>query len=90
MLTQQEVRIRFDNIASEILSSPGMYYELYSRLFSERVQFWKDFASADEARVIQQVADRDPDFKPPEQQAQWFMGMSASTPMFNPAWDLSY
>ncbi|HEY3699511.1 MAG TPA: hypothetical protein VGK97_09280 [Spongiibacteraceae bacterium] len=89
MLTQQEIRSELDAIAKDILQLPGMYYELYSRLFSQRVQSWLLTAPSNEAALIKRIVARDPDYSatieslPPIQQTSIQM-------LFNPAWDVQY
>lgn len=96
MLTQHAIRTRLDTIAAEVLKMPGIYYELYSRLFSQRVHEWMRSVSRPEAIMIEAVAELDPDFCPHYErveieysentahlhaQSQW---------LFNPAWDVQY
>lgn len=87
MLTQQTVQDRLNVIADEISRSPGMYYELYSRLFSERIKSWINSAPVVDATVIEHVAVNDPDYLPDIEitdapvRACW---------LSNPAWDMEY
>jgi len=87
MLTQQTVQDRLNVIADEISRSPGMYYELYSRLFSERIKHWIDSAPVADANVIERVAVNDPDYLPDIEldetpiRAYW---------LSSPAWDMEY
>lgn len=97
MLTPQEVRRQFDAIAEEILQSPGIYSELYTRLFSQRVREWIQRASQDEARVIRRVADFDPDYCAEAEPVDAGSTHAAVPPylrnagaLFNPAWDVQY
>lgn len=89
MLTHQEIRSELDAIAKEILQLPGMYYELYSRMFSQRVQTWLLTVTPIEAALIERTVARDPDYSatieslPPLHQTSVQM-------LFNPAWDVQY
>lgn len=88
MLTQHDVRLQLNTLANEILQSPGMYYELYSRLLSERIRRWMDSVDDYDAAVIETVAERDPDYM-----ADVEVLVALHTPsgvIFNPAWDVSY
>jgi hypothetical protein len=89
MLTQQAVQERLNRIADELSRAPGMYYELYSRLFSERINFWIHTAPRTEATMIERVAQNDPDYTAdiePESALQSPYGAA----LFNPAWDVQY
>ncbi len=97
MLTQHIVRTRLDTIAAEILQMPGIYDELYSRLFSQRVQEWLQSVSRPEAILIESVAELDPDYCPHFERTEFEYTDAdipmhhAKTPlMFNPAWDVQY
>jgi|GEM_PF-2980337 len=89
MLTQQTIQERLDAIAEEVSRSPGMYYELYSRLFSERVKRWICTVPGTDAVLIERVADNDPDYS-----AEVDISEPAPTApigiLFNPAWDVEY
>ncbi len=65
MLTQHEVRTQLDTIANEVAQTPGLYYELYARLFSQRVHGWIQTAPLSEAGLIQRIAENDPDYLAP-------------------------
>lgn len=95
MLTQHEVRTQLDSIANEVAQAPGLYYELYSRLFSDRVQRWINTAPQTEAMLIQRIAENDPDYLLLNGEAL----LAGETPvalennsglLFNPAWDIEY
>ena len=97
MLTQHIVRATLDTIAADVLKQPGIYYELYSRLFSQRVQDWKKNVSRPEAILIESVAELDPDYCPHYERIEFeyadtdMPAHRASTSlMFNPAWDMQY
>jgi hypothetical protein len=95
MLTQHIVRTKLDVIAAEILQQPGIYYELYSRLFSQRIQTWMQSVSRAEAILIEKVAELDPDFCPHFERVEFeYADMPAarahSSMPFNPAWDMQY
>lgn len=62
MLTQHEVRKQLDTIADEVAQPAGLYYELYTRLYSQRVRRWIRSAPHPEAALIQRVAETDPDY----------------------------
>jgi hypothetical protein len=88
MLTQHEVRTQLDIIATEVLQSPGIYYELYSRMFSQRVQQWMCSVSERDAELIQRVAARDPDY---QADMEPIIPLHANHGvLFNPAWDMDY
>ncbi|HSB96169.1 MAG TPA: hypothetical protein VLC91_06965 [Spongiibacteraceae bacterium] len=88
MLTQHEVRMQLDTIATEVLQSPGIYYELYSRIFSQRVQQWMHSVAAGDAKLIQRVAECDPDYLSDLEIAAPLH--SKPSALFNPAWDMDY
>ena len=97
MLTQHIVRAQLDAIAAEVLQMPGMYYELYSRVFSQRVREWLQSVPRAEAVLIERVAELDPDYCPhlendeieyPE--ADVVAHRANVKPLFNPAWDVQY
>lgn len=99
MLTQDSIRDRLNHIANELAHEPGIYYELYSRKFSERVQHWMRSASGTEAALIEQVAQNDPDFlativvAAPDALDIEIAATIANPqrePLFNPDWDVSY
>lgn len=97
MLTQHIVRNKLDAIAAEVLQMPGIYYELYSRLFSQRVQEWMLNVSRPEAILIERVAELDPDYCPHIGRTEYEYAdielplPHTSTGMaFNPAWDMQY
>lgn len=97
MLTPQEVRRQFDAIAEEILQSRGIYSELYTRLFSQRVREWIGRSSREEARVIRRVAELDPDYcadADPVDAAYSHAAVPSylrnAGAIFNPAWDVQY
>lgn len=97
MLTQHAIRTKLDIIAAEVLKMPGIYYELYSRLFSQRVHEWMQGVTRPEAVLIEGVAELDPDYCPHFEHAE-FEYAESDTPMhrlnsgalFNPAWDMQY
>ncbi len=84
MLTQQDVRLQLDAIADEVAKSPNVYYELFSRLFSERVQRWMRSVPRTEASVIRSVVERDPDY------SANLATLAKQSLLFNPAWDFDY
>lgn len=88
MLTQHEVRAQLDTFANEVLQPPGLYYELFSRLFSERVHRWIDTAPGTEAELIKRVAAQDPDYSPDTELIAKTHALHE--PLFNPAWDVDY
>lgn len=97
MLTQHSVRTQLDTIAEEILRLPGIYSELYTRLFSRRVRAWMRRVPRDEARVIEAVAELDPDYCPEVEpvdvdcadvEVSAYRGSAGM--IFNPAWDVQY
>ncbi len=98
MLTQYSVRTKLDLIAAEVLKTPGIYYELYSRLFSKRVQEWMQSVSRPEAILIESVAELDPDYCPHLERIEFeYSETDLLTPRnpaahagFNPAWDMQY
>jgi len=97
MLTQQAVRAQLDTIAGEVLRAPGMYYELYARIFSERVKQWIDQSSSFDAALIEEVAENDPDYLPgtaiEDEElfgAAHLAQASRHALLFNPAWDVQY
>jgi hypothetical protein len=88
MLTPNDILSRLDSLAEEVLHVPGLYDELFSRIFSDRVHTWIKTAPEKDAELIRCIAAQDPDYLsaseliaekpiPPE-------------PMFNPAWDVDY
>jgi len=87
MLTQQTVLDRLNIIADEISRAPGMYYELYSRLFSERVKSWMKSVPVADASVIEHVAANDPDYLPGVEVS---VSRAREYWTFNPAWDMEY
>ncbi len=96
MLTQYAVRTKLDMIAAEVLQTPGIYYEMYSRLFSQRVQDWMKDVSRPEAVLIEGVAELDPDYCPHLQRTEFeyaegdLAHRHNPNPLFNPAWDVQY
>lgn len=94
MLTQHEVRTQLDTIANEVAQTPGLYYELYSRLFSRRVQGWIQTAPQPDARVIQHIAENDPDYlihiDTESADIELLVAQSQQAQPFNPAWDMDY
>lgn len=101
MLTQHEVRSQLDTIANEVAQEPGLYYELYSRLFSQRVRGWIQTVPQAEAGLIQRIAENDPDYRAtidtelvPIDIERAVIEMLAAQPTqhfpFNPAWDMDY
>lgn len=92
MLTQHEVRSQLDSIANEVAQAPGLYYELYSRLFSQRVQGWIQTVPQPDARVIQRMAENDPDYliHIDTELTELVAAKSQQTLQFNPAWDMDY
>lgn len=87
MLTQQVVQDRLNAIADEISRSPGMYYELYFRLFSQRIRGWIATVPEADASVIERVAGNDPDYSP---DIEITTAPAHATRRFNPAWDMEY
>jgi hypothetical protein len=97
MFTQHIVRTKLDAMAAEILQQPGIYYELYSRLFSQRVKTWMQSVSRSEAILIESVAELDPDYCPHFERIEFEYAdtelsthRANKTPLFNPAWDMQY
>ena len=95
MQTQQSIRRRLETIAAEILQTPGMYHELFSRLYSERVQRIIDTAHPADADLIQRMAEQDPDYAPVTDltdaaDMDLLATASRTGPLFNPAWDVQY
>lgn len=97
MLTQYAVRTKLDMIAAEVLQMPGIYYEMYSRLFSQRIQDWMNDVSRPEAVLIESVAELDPDYCPHLERSEFeYSDSEAVAPrrnnamLFNPAWDVQY
>lgn len=96
MITQHSVRTKLDTIAAEVLQQPGIYYELYSRLFSQRVQAWMQNVPRAEAVLIESIAELDPDYCPHFERAEFEYAeivpahRSNTGLMFNPAWDMQY
>jgi hypothetical protein len=87
MLTQDAVRQQLEAIADEISQSPGMYYELYSRLFSARVRNWMRMTSGADMALIARVAGNDPDYRV---DAGMELPARNPEPILNPDWDVSY
>ena len=96
MITQHIVRTKLDAIAAEVLQLPGIYYELYSRLFSQRVKTWMQTVSRAEAVLIESVAELDPDYCPHFECVEFEYGETLPAHrnnmnmLFNPAWDMQY
>ncbi len=97
MLTQYAVRTKLDMIAAEVLRTPGIYYEMYTRQFSNRVQDWMKSVSRPEAILIESVAELDPDYCPHLSRTEFEYSDAelsshrvSSGPLFNPAWDVQY
>lgn len=95
MLTQHEVRTQLDSIANEVAREPGLYYELYSRLFSQRVHGWIRTRPEAEAGLIQRIAENDPDYLLLDEEALLpgeapVAAENNSELLFNPAWDIEY
>lgn len=94
MLTQDSIRDRLNHIANELAHEPGIYYELYSRKFSERVHHWMRSTSGTEAALIEQVAENDPDFLATtdtlDAEITATIANPQREPLFNPDWDVSY
>jgi len=94
MLTQDSIRDHLDHIANELAHEPGIYYELFTRKFSERVQHWMRSASGTEAALIEQVAQNDPDFLATTDTLDAEIAATIANPerepLFNPDWDVSY
>ncbi len=97
MLTQHIVRAQLDAIAAEVLQMPGIYYELYARLFSQRVQDWIQSVSRPEAILIESVAELDPDYCPHFERVEFEYAevdrpthRGNSGMLLNPAWDMQY
>ena len=89
MLTQQSVQNQLNVIAEEISRSPGMYYELYSRLFSERVKVWIGSVPVAEANLIERVAVNDPDYSPHVEVGATAAPVRAYW-LSSTAWDMEY
>jgi hypothetical protein len=62
MLTPQEVRRQLESIADEVAQPAGVYYELFSRMYSQRVRRWIRTVPHSEAMVIQREVENDPDY----------------------------
>lgn len=103
MLTQYGVQAQLDMIANEVSNMPGLYYELYSRLFSERVHRWMQTVSPAHAELIHKVASEDPDYiadlelHESDIQDSGMQDCGIRVPVyvlptqqFNPAWDMDY
>lgn len=96
MITQHIVRTKLDAIAAEVLQQPGIYYELYSRLFSQRVKTWMQSVSRAEAILIERVAELDPDYCPHFERIEFEytellpVHRNNTGMMLNPAWDMQY
>jgi hypothetical protein len=100
MLTQDAVRNRLDAIADEISQEPGIYYELFSRLYSVRVHNWIRSVPGNDAALIERVAENDPDYLVDVDEVDIEIssslfepvldGPSAREALFNPDWDMSY
>ena len=93
MLTRDAVRVQLETIANEVSQTPGIYYELFSRVFSERVQQWIRSVDATDAALIERIAENDPDYlgdiaSEIEMPEPMFYGKSET--LFNPNWDVSY
>jgi hypothetical protein len=93
MLTKDAVRVQLDTIANEVSATPGIYYELYSRVFSARVQSWIRSVPSADALLIERVAENDPDYlgdveSEIEMPEPFIFGKSDA--IFNPDWDVSY
>jgi hypothetical protein len=97
MLDRQTIRQRLDAIADGILDAPGIYQELYSRLFSLQVKQWAARCNSRDAALIEAVASAEcpeycvdfddeviPTRLPPALYAV------DTRPLFNPDWDVSY
>lgn len=88
MLTQYGIQTQLDVIANEVSQMPGLYYELYCRIFSDRVHEWMQSVPPAEADMIRRVASEDPDFLP---DAELMVPPYARREFsFNPAWDMEY
>lgn len=100
MLTQDSVRNRLDAIADEVSQEPGIYYELFSRLFSARVQNWIRSVPSSDRALIERVAENDPDYLTDVDEVDIEISASVFEPtldiqpsheaIFNPDWDVSY
>ncbi|MET0377883.1 MAG: hypothetical protein ABW049_02735 [Spongiibacteraceae bacterium] len=98
MLTQDAVRNRLDAIADEVSQEPGIYYELFSRLFSVRVHNWIRSVSSPDAALIARLAENDPDYLSDVDEVDLEISASIFQPaldnqreaIFNPDWDVSY
>ena len=98
MLTKDAVRVQLDAIANEVSATPGIYYELYSRVFSARVQNWIRSVPSTDAILIEHVAENDPDYlgdieseiEMPEPFVFDRSDFGKPEAMFNPDWDVSY
>ena len=100
MLTQDAVRTRLDAIADEVSLEPGIYYELFSRLFSARVQNWIRSAPNSDRALIERIAENDPDYLTDVDEVDLEISASVFEPtldirpppeaIFNPDWDVSY
>ena len=87
MLTQYEVRSQLDALANDVARASGLYYELYSRLFSERVHRWINTTPGAEADLIRRIAEQDPDYAPAASTAA---PRYRQEPLVNPEWDMDY
>jgi hypothetical protein len=90
MLTQHSIQTRLDMIANEVSQTPGLYYELYSRLFSTRVHEWMRAVSPADATLIQRIATEDPDYLPNFEIMAPVYAYARPAQSFNPAWDMDY
>ena len=94
MLTQDAIRHQLDTIANELALQPGIYYELFSRKFTERVQRWIRNAPSGDAALIEQVAGNDPDYLAAIDELDVEIARTIAEPerepLFNPDWDVSY
>ena len=94
MLTQEAVRSQLDTIANELSRQPGIYYELFSLLFSARVHNWILSVPGAEACLIERVAENDPDYLAEIDEIDIDITRSIAAPegeaIFNQDWDVSY
>jgi hypothetical protein len=93
MLTQDAVRKQLDAIANDVSQTPGIYHELFSRVFSARIHQWIRNVSDADADLIARVAENDPDYLG-DIESEIEMPdpvIYAKSPMiFNPDWDVTY
>jgi hypothetical protein len=85
--------MQLDALANEVAQPAGLYYELYSRLFSARVEDWIETVPPSEAELIRREAQHDFDYSMGTEimaRAPVQREFSQREPLFNPAWDMDY